>query len=132
MVAEIQNNSGNYSLTAKQTRAVGYLLTSRTVAEAAEKAGVTERTVFAWLKLEGFRAALRDASRTSVDQTSRRLADGQAQALDTLATLMTNGINEGVKRAAAVDWLNLTLKYRDLNELEERITRLEEMLDNGE
>ena len=132
MVAEIQNNSGNYSLTRKQTRAVGYLLTSRTVAEAAEKAGVTERTVFAWLKLEGFRAALRDASRTSVDQTSRRLADGQAQALDTLATLMTNGINEGVKRAAAVDWLNLTLKYRDLNELEERITRLEEMLDNGE
>jgi hypothetical protein len=132
MVSQIQNNSGNYSLTAKQARTVGYLLTCRTVADAAEKAGVTERTVFAWLKLEGFRVALREASKMSIDQTSRRLSEGQADALDALSALMTRGSNESVRRAAAVDWLNLTLKYRDLNDLEERITRLEELVSNGE
>lgn len=125
MTDEILENSDNHSLTAKQSRAIGYLLTCRTAGDAAKKSGVTERTVFAWMKLDNFRAALRDASRETIDNASRRLMQGQGEALDALSALIAKGRNESVRRAAAVDWLNITLKYQDLNDIDERLTALE-------
>lgn len=130
MTNDLPDNADIYSLTAKQSRAIGYLLTSRTAGDAAKKSGVTEKTIFNWLKLDNFRAALNDASRETIDNASRRLMQGQSEALDTLSALMTKGRNEGVRRAAAVDWLNLMLKYRDLNDIEERLSQLEKAVLN--
>lgn len=127
---QLQETSDNLSLTAKQLRAVGYLLTCRTVADAAKKADVTERTVFTWLQSEKFRTALQEAGRASIDQTSRRLANGQGKALDALSALITKAKSEWTRRAAAVDWLNLALKYRDISELEERLEKLERLVFN--
>jgi hypothetical protein len=126
---ELPKTSDNFTLTAKHSRAIGFLLTCRTIADAAEKSGVTERTIFSWMQIDAFRLALRNAGSASIDQTSRRLADGQAVALDTLSALITEAKGESVRRAAAVDWLNLVLKYRDLNELDERITEIERLLE---
>ncbi|RJP51874.1 MAG: hypothetical protein C4586_03730 [Anaerolineaceae bacterium] len=125
MTDELPDNTDNHSLTPKQSRAIGYLLTCRTAGDAAKKSGVSEKTIFTWMKLDNFRAALRDASRESIDNASRRLMQGQGEALDSLSALMTKGRNESVRRAAAVDWLNLMLKYKDLNDVEERLSKLE-------
>lgn len=127
----MQNISGNLTLTAKQSRSIGYLLTCRTAGEAAKKAGVSERTIFAWMKQDHFRKALQEANRETIESAARRLIQGQEEALDTLSNLMTKGRNEGVKRAAAVDWLNFMLKYRDLNEIETRLEQLEEAVANA-
>ena len=121
----------NYSLTPKQARAIGYLLSCRTIADAAKKSGVTEKTIFTWMQDKAFRLALQDAERETIDAASRRLMQGQAEALDALASLITKSKNESVKRAAAIDWLNLTLKYRDLNDLDRRITELEKAVLHG-
>jgi DNA-binding transcriptional MerR regulator len=128
----MQNISENFTLTTKQTRVIGYLLTCRTTGEAAKKAGVSERTIFTWMKQECFRKALQEESREIINSASRRLIQGQKEALDTLSSLMVRGRNEGVRRAAAVDWLNFMLKYHDLNEVEERLKKLENAVENAE
>lgn len=126
--SQLHETSDNFTLTARQARAVGYLLTCRTVGEAAKKTGVTERTIFTWLNQDHFKAAIREAGLSTIDHTSRRLAQGQADALDSLSQLMKKAKSEWTRRAAAVDWLHLTLKYRDVNELEERLTQLERVV----
>jgi hypothetical protein len=130
MTDEILENADNHSLTAKQSRAIGFLLTCRTAGDAAKKSGVTERTIFTWMQQDNFRAALNNASRETIDNASRRLMQGQGEALDALSALIKKGRNESVRRAAAVDWLNITLKYKDINDIEERLTALEERINN--
>ena len=112
----------------KQTRAIAYLLTCRTIGEAAEQAKVSERTLHAWLKDHNFRIALREAEKQTVDIAIRRLISGQSKALDTLENLMSTARHESTRRQAAVDWLNFLLRYRNLIELDERITNLERQL----
>lgn len=112
-------------LTPKQARAIAFLLTSKTLVEAAKASGIAERTLYEWLNQTTFRQELRRAERGSVENASRRLVAGQNKALDALEGLITKGRNEGVKRAAAMDWLNMLLKYRDLGDIEERLSRLE-------
>jgi hypothetical protein len=131
MTNELPENPDNHGLTAKQSRAIGYLLTCRTAGDAAKKSGVSEKTIFTWMKLDNFRAALNDASRETIDNASRRLMQGQGEALDALSALIKKGRNESVRRAAAVDWLNITLKYKDINDIEERLTKLEEAINDN-
>ena len=130
MTDKIQNNSENSSLTPKQVKAVGFLLTCRTMGEAAEKSGISERTLFAWMKQDAFREALRERENQTLDNATRRLIQGQDAALDALSSLISKGRNESVRRAAAVDWLNIALKFRDLNDIDKRLTELEGMMKN--
>ena len=113
-------------LTAKQSRAIGFLLTSRTIGEAAKAAGVSERTLYSWLGMPAFRDALRSAEKQAVENATRRLMAGQGKALDALEALITKGRNEGVRRAAAMDWLGMLLKFRDLTDIDQRLTALEQ------
>lgn len=118
-------------LTPKQARAVGFLITSRTIAEAAKLSEVSERTLYSWLGMAEFRDALRSAEKQTVENATRRLIAGQGKALDALEALITRGRNEGVRRAAAMDWLGLVLKFRDLTEIEARLSALEKQARNG-
>ncbi|GJQ37497.1 MAG: hypothetical protein JETCAE01_35070 [Anaerolineaceae bacterium] len=82
-----QENTEN-GITAKQSKAISALLTSRTIGEAATSAGVAERTLYTWLKRADFRGALREAQNELLDTTTRRLANGQTAELDTMEKLI--------------------------------------------
>lgn len=127
----MQNNSDNFTLTAKQARSIGYILTSKTLGDAAKGTGVSERTLYTWLKIPEYRTALREAEKQTVENATRRLIAGQNAALDTLEALITKARNEGVRRASAMDWLNMVLKFRDMAEIDERLNALEQAGKNG-
>jgi hypothetical protein len=127
----MQINSDNFTLTAKQARSIGYILTSKTLGDAAKGTGVSERTLYTWLKIPEYRTALREAEKQTVENATRRLIAGQNAALDTLEALITKARNEGVRRASAMDWLNMVLKFRDMAEIDERLTALEQAVKNG-
>lgn len=119
----MQKIAGN--LTSKQIRGITALLSSRTIGEAAQKADVSERTIHAWLTEADFRAELRSAENETIEFATRRLLSGQQQALDSLELLATKGRSESVRRQAANDWLNLLLKFRDLQDIDQRLEDLE-------
>lgn len=111
--------------TGKRTRAITALLGSKTTQEAADLAGVTERTLYRWLSEPDFRANLTAAEGMAIEGAGRQLLAGQQKALDTLQDLMTNATSESVKRQACNDWLSMIFKYRELAALENRVTELE-------
>lgn len=120
----MQENTEN-SITTKQQKAIAALLSERTIGAAAKKAGIAERTLYTWLKDADFRAALRSVEKDMLENVTRRLSAGQSLALDALETLIQKAKHESTRRQAAIDWLNLSLKFIDVLNLEERLTALE-------
>jgi hypothetical protein len=109
----------------KHQKAIAALLSERTIGEAAKRAGVGERTLYTWLADPAFRDALREAERGVLDDVTRRLTAGQRLALDTLEKLIQSARHESTKLTACVQWLNLFVKYRDMQDIDQRLTALE-------
>lgn len=123
-MTEELNNSENV-ITVKQQKAITALLTERTTRDAAKAAGVNEKTLYTWLNDKNFRAALRSAEKDILDDVTRRLSAGQSLALDTLEKLVKSARHESTKLRASVAWLEMSLKFRDMQEIDERLTALE-------
>lgn len=115
-------------ITVKQEKAIAALMSERTIRDAAKKTGVNEKTIYLWMKESAFRCALREAERGVLDDVTRRLNTGQRIALDTLEKLIQSARHESTKLNACVQWLNLFVKYRDMQDIDERLTALEAAL----
>lgn len=112
-------------ITVKQQKAITALLSERTTRDAAKTAGVNEKTLYTWLNEPAFRGALRSAEKDILDDVTRRLSAGQGLALDTLTKLIQSARHESTKLRASVAWLELSLKYKDMQDIEDRLTALE-------
>ena len=120
----MQENTDN-GITTKQQKAITALLSERTARDAAKAAGVGEKTLYTWLADPAFRGALRSAEAEVLDTVTRRLGVGQTLALDTLESLIQKAKHESTKLTACVSWLNMFVKYRDMKDIDERLTALE-------
>jgi hypothetical protein len=119
-------NTTEKVITVKQEKAITALLSERTTRDAAKKAGVSEKTIYTWLNSDAaFREALRSAESGVLEAVTRRLGVGQRLALDTLEDLIKKARHESTKLTACVSWLNMFVKYRDMKDIDERLTALE-------
>jgi len=121
-----KNIENNKELTPKKHKAIVALMEERTIAEAAEKAGVGERTLYRWLKEPDFKTALIEAETQHAETASRRLAYGTRYALDTLLRIMAGKYSsDSTRLGAARAWLDIYSRTRDDRDLDRRITALE-------
>src|SRR5688572_25303071 len=107
----------------KQDAAVAALLTEPTIAAAAARAGLAERTLRGWLKRPRFLAAYREARRQVVENALGQLQQATGDAVATLRRLLTCGNPPTEARAAvaileqatrAVEWTDLAAEVEDL------------------
>lgn len=116
------------TLTATQKRAIAALLTERDVRSAARAAHISERTLWRWLDDGAFREELSRQEGAVMDEVTRGLLSLQSAALEELQGMMVDdAITPGVRLQAVKTALEMHLKYRELNNLEERVKRLEEL-----
>lgn len=113
----------------RRGRAVAALMSARSVDDAAQLAGVTRRTIFRWLEDPAFRAQLTQAEGDLIDQAARRLLAGQGRALDVLEDVLVNAPRDSDRRLAAVALLDLLLRWREVRTLDDRVSRLERIVD---
>ncbi|HWB11447.1 MAG TPA: hypothetical protein VG826_19610 [Pirellulales bacterium] len=105
------------------------LAAGSTVREAAEKAGVGERTVYRRLADADFRRAVGEARGGLFDSARGRLAGLASRAVETLERLMkSDKPAEALGAAKAV--LEMGPRLREATEAEERISRLEDEADD--
>jgi hypothetical protein len=97
-------------LTGKQEALIAALLTEPTYAAAATKAGVSEATLYRWLKLPDFRAAYRRARRGLVEGAVGRIQAATGQSVDTLVSVAREGAKDGDRVRASVALLDIAFR----------------------
>lgn len=123
------SNDRSGQLTRRQRNAIGALLTSRTIQEAAEVTGAGEKTIRRWLDDRDFVAAVEAARAEALKVVLQRLSTLAVTAVETLEAVMLSGAapHSAKVRAANATLANM-LKVREITAIEERIARLEERL----
>jgi DNA-binding MurR/RpiR family transcriptional regulator len=116
-------------LSRKQEVAIAALLTCPTLAEAAQRAGISEPTLGRWLRRDDFQTAYRQARREAVSQAIAHLQRVSGEAVETLRAIMADGKAPASARVtAARAVLEVAIKAVELEDLEARIADLEARL----
>jgi hypothetical protein len=140
---------GQLKITPKVERAIAALVSEPTIAAAAEASGVAVRTLFRWLQDPDFREAYHEARRQIISHAVTRLQQATDEAVEALVKRARGYqfTEEEFKRmpiggvirikktrkqlhpdtAAAVAILQLAFKGVEIEELEARIAKLEEI-----
>ena len=108
------------------------LLEAPTIAEASRKAGVSERTIYVWLKTPEFQEVFREVKRQFITLSLSRLEGITGEAIETLREIMLSGEGESPRVSASKAILETALKLYEYEQLEERITKLEERLNENQ
>ena len=117
-------------LSRKQEQAIAALLSEPTIAAAAEKVGVGEVTLWRWLQREDFQADYQQARREAVAQAIAALQRASSEAVQALREIMVDsGAPASSRVSAAKTVLELALKGVELEDIERRVTALEEAAD---
>ena len=121
--------AGTGKITRKREHAISALLGAPTVQEAAQVAQVGERTLWRWLQEPEFQRAYMQARRQVVSQAVARLQQATGEAVEGLQEVLKNDdASSSAKVSAARTILELSFKALELEDLEARITELEEVL----
>lgn len=115
-------------LTLKQQNAITHLLSTKTVEEAAKKAGIAKTTLYAWMKQDHFKQEVGKRRRALYEEGLSILKASTRKAAEALAELLEKS-SASLKRLVARDVISLAMKAIEQGELEERISRIEEALE---
>lgn len=116
-------------LTTKQQQAIEALLSEPTVQAAAKKVGISKTTIFRWLKDSVFSVAYRELRGQLLESTLIALQQASSDAVLTLKTVMKDEKARGSERVSAARCvLEMTLKAREVLEIEDRLKILEEQV----
>ena len=115
------------ALTPRQVKFLPVLLASPTYTQACQAGRVSRETLYEWLRQTAFSAELGRQRDELVAQGFALLSQSVAKAVETLVGLL-DGSDARLKRLAARDILDQHGKFRELDELTQRIERIEEQL----
>jgi phage terminase small subunit len=114
-------------LTRKQEALISALLTAPSLAAAAQQAGLSEVTAWRWLKDATFQAAYREARRAVVQQAIVQVQHATGTAVQTLVAVMQDNESPSSARvSAARSILEMAIRAVEIEDLEARITALEQ------
>lgn len=111
-------------LSGNQEKVLAALLATATVAAAAEMSGISERTVYRYLRDPGFRACYREARAAMMDQSVAALQKVSIEAVAVLRGAFKSE-NPHARIRAAKTVLDAMFKGTELVDMEERLRRLE-------
>ena len=116
----------------KEDELIAALLMYPTIGEAAASCGVHINTVSRWLADEGFAARYKTARKAVLSAAMNRLAVIAATAVETLRTVMEDAEAPSSSRvSAARTTLEMIIKVAEIEELSERLDKLEAAVGGG-
>lgn len=121
------------ALNAKQVKFMKALLMSDTITEAYKQAGIAEHTAYKYLADEEFSKEYTEQKRESLRHVSTRLNDIALRSIAILDEIANDQEQTGASRIRAVEVaLNYAYKGMELEDLNNRLTEIENMLEEAE
>lgn len=117
----------------QQEAAIIALLGEPTLRLAAEKAKISEATLWRWMQEPDFNAQYRAAKKQAVSQAVSRLQQSCGEAVDTLRDIMNDTAAPHSSRvSAAKTIIEMGFKAVEMEELEARIEQLEQLQESSQ
>ena len=115
-------------LTTKQAKTIPILLAAKSYEKGCKSARISRTTFYKWMQDEGFAAEF-DRQRSKIAEAAfGMIAQNIEKAVGVLVGLLDTG-DDRVKRLTANDIIGHFLKHKELEDLEERIQRVEQQLE---
>ncbi len=121
-------NQNNPNLSRKQVKAIQTILTGRSILDGCEKAGISKSTFYLWMQNDEFKTEFERQRKLIVEEGLHTLKISIDRASETL-TYLLDAESEGVRLRTATAILDNIAKFIEMEELEGRITKIEEKLD---
>jgi len=122
---------GNF--TRKQEKAIAALLTTDSVSQAANVAGVGERTLYRWLQEPVFLEQYRKARKTALDQAISTLQERSNAAARALVDIVEDQeMPPSTRVAAAREIIQASIKGVERDDFEAKLEWLERLVIRGE
>ena len=111
-------------LSERQLKALPFFVTSCSDIDACRKANISKQTYYEWLKNPHFKAELKHLRDLVIEDAVEQLKAYTSKAVSTLVKLLDVD-NNALQRNVANDILNYVARYKEIQELEERIEAIE-------
>ncbi len=121
----------NKTLTPNQHKAIKSILGNNTIEEAARKANLSRSTIYSWLKDEHFKECLEKERKILFEEGLNALKGATVMAAKTLIELLECN-DRSTRRLAAKEIISFAIKAVETKELEERVSQLEELLEQNQ
>ncbi len=108
----------------RQLQALPYIATCPTYTQAAEKASVSHKQICEWMQQKAFKDKVRSLQDEVLENAVASLKSATTKAVEVLVSLLDEE-DPRTRRGAANDVLNHAAKFKELQELEQRINVLE-------
>jgi len=121
------------NFTRKKEKAIAALLTTDTIEQAANVAGIAESTLYRWLREPVFLEQYRKARKAAVDQAISTLQERANKAAKALIDIAEDQeMPPSTRVAAAREILQTSIKGVERDDFERRLEELERMVIRGE
>lgn len=125
--AKSLDSGSNGQLSEKMQRLIPFIIGSHTVEAGCKEAGISTVTYYEYLKNELFAKELKRARDNAVGSAMETLKNATTKAVNELVTLLDSK-DENIRRRAAVDVLTFITKWREFNEIEDRLVQIERIV----
>jgi AcrR family transcriptional regulator len=105
---------------------IACLLSSDTISQAASAAGISESTIYNYLRNAEFQKQYREVKQQIVSQAASSISTMTRPAIDEMFHLLLNSKSDNTRLKAAELIINYSLQLVTLDEIENRIEQLEE------
>ena len=117
----------NSKLTDRQLKAIPHIVSCSTYTEGCKKAKINKTTYYKWLKDPEFKAELDKKRNEVVSDAFGILSQGLTKAVENLVELLDH-TDDRLKRMACKDVIEYIIKHKETEDLDERLTAIEQRL----
>ncbi|MCK9229011.1 MAG: hypothetical protein PHT96_11835 [Syntrophorhabdaceae bacterium] len=121
-------NSEVPSITVKQARAIPVIIRARSIEAGCAEVGISKTLFYQWLKKPDFAEEYRRHRDVLVNEAMESLKESVGRAVDSLTALLDTD-NESLRRALSNDILNHVLKIKEMQEVENRLSKPEQLME---
>lgn len=121
-------NSEVPSITVKQARAIPVIIRARSIEAGCAEVSISKTLFYQWLKKPDFAEEYRRHREVLVNEAMESLKESVGRAVDSLTALLDTD-NESLRRALSNDILNHVLKIKEMQEVENRLSKPEQLME---
>jgi hypothetical protein len=125
---QMSQNSKDSTISVRQARAIPIILQARSIEAGCTQARISKTLFYQWLKGPDFAEEYKRLRDVLVDEAMESIKASLNKAVSTLTGLLDTE-NESLRRSVSNDILNHFSKFREMEDIESRLARLEQTLE---